>query len=98
MTLAPPDRTATTFESRDIDMRCAARTPDVSGRGNSIDAGRCQLLAGHGDEHALMFSGTQEREVLVWTPGRPPQASRRDWRTLAWMRGYPTPAWFETPA
>ncbi|SHF71881.1 hypothetical protein SAMN05443575_0728 [Jatrophihabitans endophyticus] len=95
MTLAPPHPT-TTFGARIIDMRCSATTAQPGISGDDLDANRCQLLAGHGGEHALMYASTACRQVLAWRADGAPHPSETDWRGLPWMRGYPVPAWFET--
>lgn len=73
-----------------IDMRCSATmTRPVP------EQGRCQLLAGHHGEHALMFGGPRSRLVLAWSISSGTHAATDDWRARPWMRGYPFPAWFE---
>lgn len=92
MTLAQ-DR-PTTFASRTVDMRCGALAP---GARPDRGARRCQLWSGHGPDHALMFADTEHRHVAVWRSGDAAAApAPGDWRMLAWMRGFPVPAWFDT--
>jgi hypothetical protein len=94
MAIAPHDRSTQPSAhpdfARTIDMRCSATL--TAGAHAGV---RCQLLIGHDGGHALMYSDGGARRVLVWTAGADPRSVPGDWRSLAWMRGFPAPAWFE---
>lgn len=73
-----------------IDMRCSAEYVHAGERT------RCQLLAGHHGEHAVMYGGRDRRLVLLWHGAATATPAGDDWMRLPWMRGYPSPAWFES--
>lgn len=96
VTLAPPDRPAV-FAARTIDMRCAAQAGLTTAETHAPGELRCQLLAGHGGEHALMFADDGRRQVVQWAGAHSQlHLPEQDWHGLAWMRGLPVPAWFES--
>jgi len=79
-----------------IDLRCQARLP---GPPDDEDTCRCQLLAGHEGDHAVMFCRAGRRTMRTWVDGDPHTC--RDelvaQPTLPWMVGMPRPAWSEPP-
>lgn len=75
-----------------IDVRCGALVP-----GEPTAAHRCQLLAGHEGEHALMYCRAGHRTVRTWASDQP--ASVREHaagqEARPWVPGLPSPAWTE---
>jgi hypothetical protein len=75
-------------------LQCAAALDSPS-----PSLARCQLLAGHYGPHAVMFARHGRRLVRCWR-GKDP-ATIDDHlaaeETMPWVRGCPTPAWWEYP-
>jgi hypothetical protein len=65
-----------------------------------VQDGRCQLFAGHDGPHAMMYAHCGQRMVRTWcaTDRASTLIDCRTIQHLAWMYGYPVPAWFETEA
>jgi hypothetical protein len=84
-----------------IDVRCRYREPIADGQGDAL---RCQLLAGHEGEHALMYCRAGHRRVRTWAAHAGDPRSRcaasiseheAGQEPLPWTPGMPRPAWSE---
>lgn len=75
-----------------IDVRCSARIPRAT-----PEEGRCQLFAGHDGPHAVLFVHDGARMVRTWADADHPSDVdvAHGGPLRPWMRGFPTPAWFE---
>ena len=70
-----------------VDIRCTHRISRRSGDS------RCQLLAGHEGEHAVMFCDHGRRTVRRWSDRGWSVDVTDSFETLPWVRGLPVPAW-----